>query len=247
MRRFSILLLPAALMAAAHPGAAAAKPTTEQAEQAEPAADPEEMLAQLQAAIAALRGELYAPGPAIPGWNVGGADPDAELIAAGAERHYFLLRAAGEPLSVIILTDRRIADFVPAEWRLVDSYGSALDSVERPFLQYSVLSPRYVIGTRANGFRRDNVDCSDRISNAHLYEVPGEMMTEEDESAQLMFRMSLLALEGMTTCTRYEGDRASGWSTRPLLPDGRSLPAIEDPPERLTIVPAAPLTELMRR
>ncbi|HYJ29618.1 MAG TPA: hypothetical protein VEW25_04680 [Allosphingosinicella sp.] len=242
MRRFSILLVSAAMLVAA-PAAASAKPTIEQAE---PAGD-EEMLAQLQAAIAALRGELYAPGPAIPGWNVGGADPDAELLAAGADRHYFLLRAAGEPPSVIILTDRRIADFVPAEWQLVDSYGSALDSVERPFLQYSVLSPRYVIGTRANGFRRDNVDCSDRISNAHLYELPGETMTEEDESAQLLFRMGLLALEGMTTCTRYEGNRASGWSTRPLLPDGRSLPAIEDPPERLTIVPAAPLAELMRR
>lgn len=248
MRRFSTLILSAAMVAGA-PSAAPAKPTTEQAEPAEPAepAGEEEMFNQLRAAIAAMRAEIYRPGPTIPGWNVGGADPDSELNAAGADRHYFLLRAAGEPPAVIILTDRRIADFVPAEWRLVDSYGSALDSVERPFLQYSRISPRYVVGTRANGFRRDNVDCSDRIANAHLYELPGETMTEEDESAMLLFRMSLLALEGLTTCTRYEGNRATGWSTRPLLPDGRSLPALEDPPERLEIVAAAPLAELMRR
>ena len=245
MRRLSILLLTAAAFVAVSP-AVAAKPVTEQAEPAEPVAE-EDMLAQLRAAVAAMREEIYRPGPAIPGWNVGGADPDSELIAAGADRHYFLLRAAGEPPAVIILTDRRIADFVPAEWRLVDSYGSALDAVERPFLQYSHVSPRYVIGTRANGFRRDNVDCSDRIANAHLYELPGETMTEEDEAAQLLFRMGLLSLEGVTTCTRYEGSRATGWSTRPLLPDGRSLPALEEPRERLEIVAAAPLAELMRR
>lgn len=240
MRPFPILLFVAVLTGL--PAAAPAKPTTEAAEPSD-----DEILAQLQAAVAGLREELYRPGPPIPGWNVGGADPDSELIAAGADRHFFLLRTDDGETSVVILSDRRLADFAPGAWRVVDSYGAATDAVARPFLQFSPLSPRYVIGTRANGFRRDTIDCSDRIAHALLYELPGDAMTEEDEMAPMMFRLGLLAMEGKTTCTRYEGSRADGWSARPLLPDGRSLPALGESAERLTIVPAAPIDQLMSR
>ena len=222
---------------------AAAKPSTEQAEPADDA----EVLAQLRAAVAGMREELYRPGPLVPGWNVGGADPDSDLRAAGADRHYFLLRANDEPGDVIILTDRRITDFAPASWRIADSYGSATDAVAQPFVQFSHISPRFVIASRSNGFRRDNVDCSDRVGHALLYELPGETMSEDDEMAPMMFRLGLLAMEGVVTCTRYEGNRAQGWTTRALLPDGRSLPALEGRNPRLTIVPAAPLDQLMRR
>lgn len=246
MRALSILILSACLFAAP----AAAKPTTAPPRPDEPAepVSEEEAVAQLRAAVEGMRAELLRPGPLVPGWNVGGADPDSELIAAGADRHYFLLTEGDGEKSVVILTPRRIADFAPASWRVVDSYGSSVDAVERPFVQFSPLSPRYVLATRANGFRRNNIDCTDRIAHALLFELPGETMTEEDEIAPMAFRLGLLAAEGVTTCTRYEGNRASGWSARPLLPDGRSLPALEaEGGERLTIVPAAPVDELMRR
>jgi hypothetical protein len=242
MRPFSILLLSGALLAAPP---AAAKPTVEAA-QPEESADGRELLGQLRAAVAAMREEMFRPGPLVPGWNVGGADPDSELRAAGADRHVFLLEAEDGEKSVVLLTDRRIADFAPGSWQVVDSYGSADEAVERPFLQFSRLSPRYVIATRANGFRRDSIDCTDRISHALLYELPGETMSEEDENAGMAFRLGLLAVEGVTACTRYEGSRSEGWSARPLLPDGRSLPALEQPAERLRVVPLAPVDELMR-
>jgi hypothetical protein len=236
-------LVSALLLAAAPFAEAASKPTVEAPE----AAETEDIVEQLRAAVAALREEVFRPGPPIPGWNVGGGDPDAELAAAGADRHYLLLSSDDGEKSVVILTPRPIADFAPASWRVVDSYGSAADAVERPFVQFSPLSPRYVIATRANGFRRDTIDCSDRVAHALLYELPGTAMTEADEMSPMLFRLGLLAMEGMTSCTRYEGSRAQGWLARPLLPDGRSLPALAEPVERATIVPAAPVDELMRR
>jgi hypothetical protein len=242
MRPIPILTL-AALLAAVMPLSAAAQPAVEQ-----PSASDEQMVAELRAAVAGMREEMFRPGPVIPGWNAGGADPDSDLRAAGVDRNVFLLRSTGEPPSVIVLTDRGIRDFAPAEWQIVDSYGAAAEAVETPNVQFSWLSPRYVIGTRASGFRRDSVDCSGGIAHALLYEVPGETMTEEDEMALLTFRLALLAREGVTTCTRWEGNRAAGWTGRPLLPDGRSLPGLEgEGEERLTIVPTAPLAELMRR
>lgn len=243
LRPISTLLVSAALFGAAP---AAAKPTVETQRQPAEAAGEQELLVELRAAVAALREEMLRPGPPIEGWNVGGADPDSELRAAGADRHAFLLEADDGSRSVVFLTDRRIADFAPAAWRVVDSYGSASEAVARPFLQFSQLSPRYVIATRANGFRRDNIDCMDAITHALLYELPGERMTEDDEAAGMLFRLGLLAIDGATICTRYAGDRAAGWSARPLLPDGRSLPALEEPAERARIVPLAPVDELMR-
>jgi hypothetical protein len=234
MRRLLILLSGAALLAAPLPAAA------------QPASEDEEMVTQLRAAVGALREEIFRPGPPVEDWNVGGADPDAELTAAGADRHYFLLTAQDGDKSVVILTDRPIADFAPAAWRMVDSYGAAREAVARPFVQFSRISPRYMVATRSNGFRRDNIDCSDRVSHAYLYALPSETTTEDDAMAPMMFRLGLLAMEGMTTCTRYSGSRAEGWAVRPLLPDGRSLPSLETPAERLTIVPAAPIDELMR-
>lgn len=241
MRSIPILALSALLFAAPVP--LAAQPPAGQ-----PSASDEQMLAELRTAVAAMREEMFRPGPLVPGWNAGGADPDSELRAAGAERHVFLLRTTGEPPSVIVLTNRGIRDFAPPEWQVVDSYGSATEAVETPTVQFSWISPRYVIGTRAGGFRRDTVDCSGGIAHALLYEVPGETMTEDDEMALLTFRLALLARENVTTCTRWEGNRAAGWTGRSLLPDGRSLPGLEGQgEERMTIVPTAPLAELMRR
>lgn len=237
MRPSTILLLSACLATAA-----AAKPTTEAPE---PAAE-EQALAELRAAVAAMREEMFRPGPLIPGWNAGGADPDSELIAAGADRHYFLLSGDGSK-TVMILTARAIADFAPPDWRVVDSYGAATDAVERPTIKFTAISPRYVVAARSSGFRRDNIDCSDRVAHALLFELPGETLSEEDEMAPLMFRLMLLAGEGVTTCTRWQGSRAAGWTPQQMLPDGRSLPAFAEPGERLTIVPAAPIDELMRR
>ena len=210
------------------------------------APDPAEALAQLRAAVEAMRTEMFRPGERVEGWDVGGADPDSELLALGADRHFFVIRSdLGH--SVIILTDRRIAGFAPADWRIVDSYGSAVDAVDRPFLQFSWLSPRYVIATRSNGFRRNAVDCTDRTSHALLYQVPGDEMTEEDEEVPILFRLGMLASEDQTFCTRYDGDRARGWRMRAFLPDGRTLPALDRPQDLLTIVPAAPLETLMVR
>ncbi|HEX8526585.1 hypothetical protein [Allosphingosinicella sp.] len=242
MRLAATLLAAAAILLV--PAAASAQLELE-APEAE-AQDPAEALAQVRAAVAEMRAQMFRPGEKVEGWDVGGADPDSELKTLGADRNFFVIRSdLGH--SVIILSDRRIASFAPADWRIADSYGSAVDAVEKPFIQFSWLSPRYVIATRANGFRRNGVDCTDRTTHALLYEVPGEEMTEEDEQVPILFRLGLLATEEQTFCTRYEGDRSRGWRMRAFLPDGHRLPALDRPQDLLTIVPAGPLDTLMVR
>ena len=240
--------LPASMIAAAAlalPAAGAAQLPPTPAPETAPVGEEEAMLEALREAVASMRRHMFAPGPAVEGWDQGGADPDSELRAAGAERHFFRLSSDDGP-SVVMLTRRPIADFAPAEWRIVDSYGSSRTELANPFVQFTSLTPRYVIGVRANSRRVASVDCSDAPENAILYEVPGAPGSADDEQIPFFFRIALLAGEGQVVCSRYERE-AEGYRVRAFLPDGRSLPQLDDESERLTIVPAAPLDMLLRR
>jgi|GEM_PF-1565325 len=243
--RLSTILIAVGLSVAPSAAAAQKPPAEAEAEAQAAPASPEEALAEMQAMVERFRADLLTPGEVVPGWNAGGADPEADLRRLGAEDHYFVTRSEEEGTTVGIMTTRRIADFAPGNWRIVDSYGSAVDSLDNPSIDFVRLSPRYVIASRGNVVRRDNIQCSDRIGHAYLYEVPGAPASENDDMAPLFFRIALLAQEGQTICSRYEGDAQSGWRLQVLLPDGRSLPQLTDASERLTIVEAAPIDRLL--
>jgi hypothetical protein len=201
-------------------------------------------VAEMQQMVERLREEMYRPGERVPGWNRGGANPDADLRAAGAERHYFQLqRPSGR--GIIILSDRPVASFAPAGWRVADTYGSAAQTVDNPFVQFEALSPRYVVALRGGSARRGDADCVDSVANATLYERPDVAAGEADARVPLMFRLLLLAAENQTVCTRYQGNRAEGYRGLAFLPDGRSLPRLNESDERITIIPAGPIDRLV--
>ena len=92
-----------------------------------------------------------APASGCAGWDRGGADPDADLRAAGADATISGCSGASGG-GVVILTDRPIADFAPAGWRVVDTYGSAAARLTIPSVDFEALSPRYVVAlARAAG------------------------------------------------------------------------------------------------
>ena len=199
---------------------------------------------QMQEAVARMREQLFTPGDAVPGWNRGGADPDAVLRAAGADRFYYLIRGAGSD-AVAILTERPLTGFVPSDWRVVDTYGDSSARAANPVVQFEPLSERYVMAIRASTERRGGVDCVTGIANATLYERPGRAASPDDDSVPLLFRLGLLAIADQVVCTRYEGDRSAGWRGLNFTEDGRRLAALDDDHERITIVPAAPLDRLL--
>lgn len=234
MRGILSLLLPLALLLAA-PAAAPAQvdPNT-----------PEGGFADLPAMVAQMRAQYYTPGEHVPGWDQGGADPDGDLRAAGADSHYFGI-ADGSGRSVGILTRRPLSDFAPAAWRVVDTYGSSATRLENPSIAFEMLSHRYAVGLRANGRRARDADCTDPIANATLYEIPGAPAREGDDMIPVLFRVVLLAAEGQIVCSRSEGNARTGYRTRAFTPDGHRLPALDEPDELIRIVPAAPIDQLI--
>lgn len=233
MRAILSLLLPLALLAA--PAAAPAQPDP---------GNPEAAFADLQAMVDQMRTHYYTPGEHVPGWDRGGADPDADLRAAGAETHYFGI-ADGSGRSVGILTGRPLSAFAPAGWRVVDTYGSSATRLDNPSITFEMLSHRYAVGLRANGRRAGDADCTDPIANATLYEIPGAPARQGDDMIPILFRVALLAADGQILCSRSEGDARTGYRTRSFTPDGRRLPALDEADELIRIVPAAPIDQLI--
>jgi hypothetical protein len=197
----------------------------------------------LRRMVADLRATMLRPGARVAGWDRGGANPDADLRAMG--EGFFFLNRDSDGTSVGIITQRPLSDFAPADWRIVDSYGSLGEVLPSPQLDFVHLSARYVMGTRTQFERRRDVDCASNFSGALLYEVPGAPAGPDDETIPIMFRLLILALEGQEICVRTEGSAASGYRGRMFRPDGTELPELSDPAGVTTIVPAAPIEQLL--
>jgi len=205
----------------------------------------EQALGQFRAAVAQMRALMLRAGEPVTGWDQGGADPDADTRAAGADRFY-QLNTSVDGTGVAILTDRPIRDFAPAGWRVVDSYGTADEALDQPQVDFMPFSERYVMAARSRSWRQNDANCYRDLNHALLYEVPGAAAGADDATVPMMFRMMILALEGETICVRTDGDRQAGYRTRYFLSDGRPLPELTDANSLTTIVPAAPVAELIR-
>lgn len=198
----------------------------------------------LRQAVEELRANMFRRGRRVEGWDVGGVDPDADLRARGPERFYFLNRdSAGT--SVGILTRRPPADFAPAGWRVVDSYGSMTEALPDPQLDFVPFSDRYVVALRSQFHRRRDVNCSTGISGALLYEVPDARSGPGDETVPIMFRLMMLAVEDQEVCVRTDGDGRTGYRSSLFTADGFELPELNDPLGLSYIVPAAPIDQLI--
>lgn len=197
----------------------------------------------LRQTVEQLRATMLRPGQRVTGWDRGGANPDAELRSMG--EGFFFLNRDSDGTSVGIITQRPLSDFAPADWRIVDSYGSLHETLPSPQLDFVHLSARYVMGTRTQFERRRDVDCTSGFSGALLYEVLDAPAGPDDETIPIMFRLLILALEGQEICVRTEGSAESGYRGRMFRPDGTELPELSDPEGVTTIVPAAPIERLL--
>jgi hypothetical protein len=204
---------------------------------------------EYEEAIRALREAMFPTGERVENWDVGGADLFGAVRVMGAEKYYVLETDASDGSAMLsILTPSPIADFAPASWRIVKSYGSQETRLQDPIVTFGYLSSRFVLAGRAASWRVRDVLCGDRIGHAILYEVPDAPRSAGDKDIVDMFEALMLATEGQTMCGRYDGDPEKGYTTRAFLPEGRLLlnPDRSEHAGRATIVPAAPVDRLIK-
>jgi hypothetical protein len=239
-------LIAVALIGAPLGGVSADVPT--KLDELDPAANPMSD-ADAEKALRQLRDLMLPAGERDENWNVGGADIEKTIRDLGADKYYVLqVSAVDGSTAVTILTDRPITDFASGEWRAVESYGTADAAIENPTLTFTYLSPRYVLGGRANNRRVRSAICGEGISHAILYELPGAPVSPEDKELPEFVRAMMRAIEGQTLCSRHDGDPSKGYSVRNYFPDGRLIlnPDRSVSVDRSTIVPAAPVSTLIK-
>jgi hypothetical protein len=203
-----------------------------------------EQEARYKALVQQVRDKLFHAGAVVPGWDYGGANPDAELRAAGADRFYYQMDKKGGRHELAILTDRPIAAVAPPDWRPLGEYGSAEAPAEHAIIQFAPIDAWHVLAMRAGSWHQKDVDCTRGVTHAVLFEKPGIPADAPDpERAGFIAKVTLDAAEGQTVCSRYEGDRAHGWEVRHFLPDGREI--VEEQRSRMRIVPAGPIDRLI--
>ena len=78
--------------------------------------------------------------------------------------------------------------------------------------------------------------------------MPVAPPVSEDNELPEFFQGFMLAADGYTLCSRYDGDRVTGYTVRTFLPDGRLVlnPDRTVPSSRIAIVPAAPVDSLIK-
>ncbi|HEY5721350.1 MAG TPA: hypothetical protein VIT45_03420 [Allosphingosinicella sp.] len=185
----------------------------------------------------------------VPGWNVGGADPYADLKAMGADRYYFANRR-DYGVSVTILTDRPLEDFTPKGWRLIGRDGAPSVGPGEPWINFiHLLSARYVLASSGRSIRVGDVACSGAKGELRLFEIPGARLSSDEPKRKWMIAMfgsmrSMMEAED-DGCTRYDGDRVRGYTSRNFLLDGRE-PSPSSNPTHKIIVPACPIDKILK-
>jgi len=190
--------------------------------------------------------EMMKPGPVEPGWSKGGVDIDAAIRGkpGGAAKNYLLTIDKDGDRTLEIYAPDPVQGFVPVEWRLVSQTGSVEAVVTNSILGFGSFDKRYHYVIRTRGSRVGDTFCDDLVG-AQLYEDPTKSADMPAEVALGIFNFMARRTSGMTICTKYEG-KGPDYSYRYYLTDGRSLPGLNEEGSVSSVVPAAPVIELLK-
>lgn len=202
----------------------------------------------LDAALNEAMGEMMKPGPVQAGWDKGGVDLGA-LVAAtpgGAAKNYVLsIDSDGARTITIIGGGSNLARIVPPDWQAVTSIGTAPSAGGGDDLSIGKIGSAHYFAGTASQRRVGDSFCAEPPTNGVLYKDPNKTESElPDAMVQAMFEMVVKRFDATTFCWRHDRD-GEGYRIRYFLPDGRTLPGLDAMQERLSIVPAASLPELL--
>lgn len=209
----------------------------------------DELKAMVQEALDVAEAKLFRAGPKQPDWNKGGLDPKAAVIdrPGGLANNYLVTIDKDGDVSVSIYTTRPIANFVPRNWKLVARIGDIDAAEPNGFLDFSNLEGPYYMVARGTEKRFGDAFCESPLRGANLYKAPDEDGVEimPAEVAKLIFQGAIEMASKYTVCQKYERS-AKGYRVRSFLENGRTLPGMDESEDRIGIVPARPIAELLK-
>jgi hypothetical protein len=218
---------------------------------ATPSKSPEQLQVEqaIQEIMDAAMAKMFEPGPVQAGWNKGGVDiyKVVEARSGGAAANLLLVEDKDGEVSVRMVRGRDLGGVVPKDWKPILRAGSAQQPSESDVLEIAHLDgPFYFAGWE--GHRRNgDAFCTDGKMGGELYET-SDKTNEGDIPRELIptfFHATVKRMESQVVCWRYDRD-GDGYKVSYFLEDGRTLPQVNEHNERVTIVPAGPVSALLK-
>ena len=217
---------------------------------ATPASNPAEVELG-RAAEAAMKqavAELMRPGPRRPDWDKGGVDLHAsvERSAGGAAGTYLLSVEKDGGRSVTILGAQDPERLLPTGWTLNTQAGASAKPSAAQSLSIAQLDGPYHFFGWENFRPVGDAYCSTGSVGGRLYRSRGRSTSNNlpGELVPALFRATIARMEEYRICWRFDRE-GEGYRKSYFLEDGRTLPRLDEFGERVTLVPAAPVEELL--
>ena len=208
---------------------------------------PSDLKAAIMDAVGTAEAKIFQPGPMVAEWNKGGVDLKAAVAAkpGGLARNYLLaVDNEGEP-TVTIYSSGPVSGFIPPSWKRIIGIGDIDGGGSDGFLEFANLDGGYYVVARGLSRRVGDADCSSSPIGAGLYLAPDNAETMPREVATAIFEATAAMVSKHTVCETYKAS-AAGYSVRYFLEDGRSLPAMDEDQDQISIVPAQPVDQLLK-
>jgi hypothetical protein len=203
----------------------------------------------IQGAMDAALAEMLKAGPQETGWNKGGSDVRAAAAAkpGGLTGNYLVTVDKDGEAAVTIFTTAPAAQFVPQDWKRISRIGDIDTAPTGSTLEFGNMDgPYYFVGRMAPK-RVGDVICSSAPIGAELYQAPGGAGTDvmPPEVIEFMFKSVTEMISKFTVCERFDA-KGADYSIRYYFEDGRTIPAMDAQNDRISIVPARPVAELLK-
>ena len=220
--------------------AAAATPGTDAMEDVQARAFMESLIAQFEA-------EILAPGPMVDGWNAQGADVEADLAArpGGKAGNYLLEVGKDGDRGVTVFSPESPTSVIPADWTMIAEIGDFHRAGDFDLYAMQLDGPYFAVIRGANE-QNGTAWCSSGWVQARLYEDSSVAEGSDLEPAvvEMLFKAFVRRFEDKVICSRHDAE-TDGYRARYFLPDGRSLPKMDELEEKAVIVPRGDLGELL--
>lgn len=169
-------------------------------------------------------------------------------MPGGTKQNYILAVDKDGDRSVIIVAVEDVAGAIPDSWNVLHQIGERQPSDGTTYLTIAHLDGPLFFAAWDTLRRVGDGFCSGGGVGAELYETSGSAPTGElpEGMAHALFTAVVKRMQDRTVCWRYDR-QADGYRVTYFLEDGRSLPTIDQFEERLTIVPAQPIEQLLMR
>jgi hypothetical protein len=202
-----------------------------------------------QAVMDEAMAEFMRPGPKQEGWDKGGVDIYRILDSdpGGRRQNYLLSIDKDGDRDITVVDADASGTYVPKSWTLVLREGQAQRQGAANLTLGNLDGTFYIVGWDKER-RHGDAFCSAGGLGGELYEASGEAAPPEIPRSMIpaVFSATVTRLKDASMCWRFDR-HGDGFRVTYFLEDGSTLPTLNSFEERVTIVPASVIEELLKK